>query len=266
MTTQPRRPQIGPPPRRPSRAGFTMVEIAIAIAVVAFALVAIIGVLPTGFQVQKQNREETLINQEGSLWVEAIRSGARGMHYLTNHVDLIQRTLHDGTTTRTNTFRYGAGFSSGLDIVGLLTQPKYRQLEDGTWTLARSRALVRAVTGSAADKTPANEFAFTYLLTIEAVPFTPFAPAHTNFTAAGLTQTEALVRSNNFQIARNFELNTHSLRLTLDWPAELHPRLGLRTGRNRKTFRVLANGWLQPDQIAGHEVFWKRPAEFRLAP
>jgi len=55
-----------------------MVEIAIALGVVAFALVAIIGVLPTGLTVQKQNREETIINQDGTLWLEAIRGGAIG--------------------------------------------------------------------------------------------------------------------------------------------------------------------------------------------
>ncbi|MHB1309622.1 MAG: hypothetical protein ACYC23_21335, partial [Limisphaerales bacterium] len=58
---------------------FTMVEIAICIAVVAFALVAIVGVLPTGFMAQKQNREETIVNQDGNLWLEAIRGGAIGL-------------------------------------------------------------------------------------------------------------------------------------------------------------------------------------------
>ena len=37
-----------------------MVEIAICLAVIAFALVAIIGILPAGLQVQKENREDTL--------------------------------------------------------------------------------------------------------------------------------------------------------------------------------------------------------------
>ena len=59
-------------------AGFTMVEIAIAIAVIGFALVAIIGVLPTGLQVQRDNREETIINQDGTYWLQAIRNGAAG--------------------------------------------------------------------------------------------------------------------------------------------------------------------------------------------
>jgi type II secretory pathway pseudopilin PulG len=56
---------------------FTMVEIAIALAVIAFALVAIIGILPTGLQVQRDNREETLVNQDARLLIEAIKSGGR---------------------------------------------------------------------------------------------------------------------------------------------------------------------------------------------
>src|SRR5947207_7764407 len=40
------------------RSAFTMIEIAISLAVIGFALVAIIGILPTGMNVQKENREE----------------------------------------------------------------------------------------------------------------------------------------------------------------------------------------------------------------
>src|SRR6476660_3300331 len=60
---------------RPTTAasGFTMVEIAIAVAVIAFALVAIIGILPAGLQVQKENREDTLMAQDGTYFMEAIR-------------------------------------------------------------------------------------------------------------------------------------------------------------------------------------------------
>src|SRR5205809_5047379 len=77
---------------RPTRAGFTMVEIALSIAVVAFALVAILGVLPTGMTVQKDNRDDNVINQEGRYWLEAIRSGARGIEDLTNYVESITIT------------------------------------------------------------------------------------------------------------------------------------------------------------------------------
>jgi type II secretory pathway pseudopilin PulG len=66
--------------------GFTMVEIALCLAIIGFALVAIIGVLPTGMGVQKDNREETIINHDAAVWMDAIRSGAEGYNDLTNYV------------------------------------------------------------------------------------------------------------------------------------------------------------------------------------
>ena len=71
-------------------AGFTMIELVICLGIIAFALVAIIGVLPVGINVQKDNREETIIVQDGMYWMEAIRSGATGLDNLTNHVDYIR--------------------------------------------------------------------------------------------------------------------------------------------------------------------------------
>src|ERR1039458_5936414 len=67
-------------------AGFTMVEIAISLAVIGIALVAIIGVLPIGMNTQRDNREETIINQDATVLMEAIRGGARGLDDLTNYV------------------------------------------------------------------------------------------------------------------------------------------------------------------------------------
>src|SRR5688500_18484173 len=68
---------------------FTLIEIAICLGIIAFALVAIIGILPAGLQVQRDNREETIINQEGTYLLEAIRNGAEGMEDLSNRVRLI---------------------------------------------------------------------------------------------------------------------------------------------------------------------------------
>ena len=72
------------------RGGFTMIELAICLGIIAFALVAIIGVLPIGINVQKDNREETIINQDGMYWMEAIRSGATGINDLADHVAFIE--------------------------------------------------------------------------------------------------------------------------------------------------------------------------------
>ena len=66
--------------------GFTMIEIALCLAIIGFALVSILLVLPTGMNSQRDTREETIISQDASVLMEAIRGGARGMDDLTNYV------------------------------------------------------------------------------------------------------------------------------------------------------------------------------------
>ena len=63
-----------------------MIEIAISLAIIGFALVASIGILPTGMNVQKANRQETIINQDATVLLETVRNGARGLNDLTNYV------------------------------------------------------------------------------------------------------------------------------------------------------------------------------------
>ena len=236
------------------------------VAVVAFALVAIIGVLPTGFQVQKENREDTIINQEGLLWLEAIRSGARGMDYLTNHVVFIRQIQRADGQVRTNTYRYRAGYANGFEIVGLLTQPKYVRDGQGRWIYNRSQALVRAISGSAVEKNLTNDFAFTYLLEVEAVPYNAFAPEETNWQRGGLSPEETLVRSNNWVVARNLERNAWSLRLTLSWPAEELGRNRLRVGRGRQVFRALSSGWMPRYELPpAPTLYLMHPSEFKRA-
>ena len=81
------------------QSGFTMVEIAICLAVIGIALVSIIGVLPIGMNTQRDNREETIINQDATVFIEAIRGGARGLDDLTNYVYAITnyRTQYNPT-------------------------------------------------------------------------------------------------------------------------------------------------------------------------
>src|SRR5439155_14470507 len=67
-----------------STTAFTMIEIAICLAVIGFALTAIIGVLPLGMNVQRENREETVVNQDASVFLNAIRNGELGLDDLTN--------------------------------------------------------------------------------------------------------------------------------------------------------------------------------------
>ena len=107
-----------------------MIEIALSLGIIAFALVAIIGVLPSGMKVQRENREETIINQDGAYLLEAIRSGSRGVDDLTNYVESI--TVRRGTQqpiTYTNNLARPGGFptlSNGMHIVSLLSTADHR--------------------------------------------------------------------------------------------------------------------------------------------
>jgi hypothetical protein len=134
--------------------GFNMVEIALALAVIAFALVAIIGVLPFGMQVQKETREKTIINEEAQYFLSAIKNPAVGLLDLTNFVQEIYTNIPPP-------LQLGAGYTEGWQIIGLLSRP------------GRTRAIVRAVTGSAIDRGSSGaEFAFRYRMTVEIEPAT----------------------------------------------------------------------------------------------
>lgn len=158
---------------RSSERAFTMVEIAIALGVIGFALVAIIGILPSGLQVQRDNRAETIINQDATLWLNALRSGARGMDDLTNYVEsiVVTNTLNPADT-KIYTYRgLPYGFSSGEEVVGILcTQAGITNKE----TVAN----VWAISGAAAEKDidPAGrELGFKYRMEVQIERATNFA-------------------------------------------------------------------------------------------
>ncbi len=123
-----------------------MVEIAICLAVIGIALVSIIGVLPIGMNTQRDNREETIINQDATVLMEAIRGGAHGLDDLTNYVYAITNywTKYDasgkiiaGGPTGNNGYTFtnvsiapryysaGSPINNGANIVGLLSTPEY---------------------------------------------------------------------------------------------------------------------------------------------
>jgi type II secretory pathway pseudopilin PulG len=161
-------------------AGFTMVEIALCLAIVGFALIAIIGVLPAGLNVQKENREETIVNQEATIWMDALRSGSFGYDELTRHVDriVIATNLYNaGGLVATGTNTFDGPFANGGVIVGLLSTPRLQigPAGSGTYTINHVFAFVRAMSGSAADKPPQDsvgvkDFAFSYRLVVENTP------------------------------------------------------------------------------------------------
>jgi type II secretory pathway pseudopilin PulG len=149
---------------RAGSAGFTMVEIAIALGVIGFALVAIIGILPAGLEVQRDNRSETIINQDATFWMDAIRSGAQGLDDLTNWVDEIYTPDDGGTPFQFGNRGLAAGqFSSGYDIISLLTTAR-------RFGETNVQAIVTAFSGAASEKDfdkNNRDLSFKYRLSVE---------------------------------------------------------------------------------------------------
>ena len=201
-----------------------MVEIALSIAVVAFALVAILGVLPTGMTVQKDNRDDNVINQEGRYWLEAIRSGARGIEDLTNYVESITITNSKKSLVINSTggiLNLNGTALRPVDIVALLSTPKYT----GNFTNAVI-AHIKAITGPASEKGPlTNEFSFRYEMQVEITPSGTLAAPAGFSDAAGMHLYQASLAQ-----------NLHEVRLIFRWPLVQRGN-GWFVGNNRKTFR-----------------------------
>ncbi len=176
--------------------GFTMVEIALCLAVIAFALVAIIGVLPTGLRVQQDSQAETIITSDGLYWIDAIRAGTNAPDDLVNYVEQIDNPKEP----------FPGPFNSGREIVELMVRTQYI-----------STARVRAISGSAIEKSPNAELAFSYDMVV------------------GFVQTNQAIP------------DLYDLSLEFRWP--VLPNGGV--GRNRKVLRTLlygtmTNGFFEP--------------------
>ena len=256
------------------RSAFTMIEIAICLAIIGFALAAIIGVLPIGMTVQRENREETIINQDASVLVNAIRNGELGLDDLTNYVVAITNTwatyvdqypnpptqrgpLHrDGYTYRVSTDNGTplGGYrplTNGYGIVGLLSTPKY--VPDLTQAGGRASfrsnyvvAYIRALSGDASEKVPqtnseVQSLSFSYRMIAEVVPYAGFDRNWTNYTAANLSTNEITVRSNNWMLSKTMQKDLYDLRLIFRYP--LLPN-GT-TGSGRQVFRTMVSGYLR---------------------
>jgi len=81
---------------RQRQGGFTISEVVLAIGVVAFGLVAVLGVLPAGLAVTKDNREETIIRYEARYWINALRAGMQQFDAL-DQVEWVEIQLWDPT-------------------------------------------------------------------------------------------------------------------------------------------------------------------------
>lgn len=254
------------PIRGRSRAAFTMVEIALCLAIIGFALVAIIGVLPVGLNVQKENREETIINQDAGYFMDALRTGARGLDDLTNYVLAVTNswsntvsgaTGKDGYTYYDSTTTPKFPLTNGYRIIGLLSTPQLT----GDYS-NRVVATVRALSGAATEKFPQDnpsvrDLAFNYRIITEIVPVQsgPVIFPDTN-------SPNFAAESANFAFRQSLTNNLHEVRLRFLWP--LFPN-GT-TGNGRQTYRSLAGGQLLQTNQTGQLLYFFEPASYVQVP
>ena len=255
------------------QAAFTMIEIALSLAVIGFALVAIVGVLPMGLEVQKQNREDTIIDHDANYLLDALRNGARGLDDLTNQIYEIRRTTqeYDVNTNTVGTpsisvFTYEGNPPSidpalnsrivtlfpidrGSRLIGLLGWPKYQpNLQvPGNFLSNNIVAYVRALSGAATEKPPqanasVRELAFNYRVTAEITSVA--APTDTNSV-----------------YAQNLQANLHEIRLLFRWPVMPLGRVGP-TGR--EIYRTQVGGrHLETTNDPGQALYFFQPSIYQ---
>jgi len=249
-----------------------MVEIAICLAVIGIALVSIIGVLPIGMNTQRDNREETIINQDATVLMEAIRGGARGLDDLTNYVYAITnfQVVYPAGTLNTYGYTYVNStlngvltsvqmpITSGTNIVGLLSTPEFTDLSfnptNNLFSGGYSNhvvAYVRSISGPAVEKPPQDnqilqQDSFGYrMLCVN-------APVATDMTA--VTNALGVVTNAYF---RQIAANLHELRLTFLWPQQPNGNVG----PGHQTFRTMVAG--QITQIYnGQWLYFYQPQSF----
>lgn len=275
----------------PLRMGaFTIIEIALCLGIIGFALVAIIGALPTGLNVQKFNREQTIIDSDATVWMDAIRSGARGYDDLTNYVIAItnQWTTYTFNGPGPEWGGIGVPGSSGADwytvsgsseppfaltnggaIIGLLSTPKWTAPffgRSGTFQSNYMIAYVRAFSGAEVDKPPQNNAtilsdAFIYRMIVENFPY---AAVDTNaFCMDCITDTNGLTAS---QMAARLNLayeewllqtNSQDFRLRFRWPVLPNGEI---PSYGQATFRQMAMGQMTNYSINGQPLYFVQPS------
>jgi len=245
-----------------------MVEIAISLAIIGIALVGILAVLPLGLNIQRENRESTVINQDATIFMEAIRNGARGDDDLTNYVYAITntQTFYNPGPQAPNTYGYnnlGSSTTPSLaintcaNIIGLLSIPKYTS--DVTMTnpinsLANGGysnhivAYVHSISGPAVEKPPQDNGivvgdSFGYRIICDNLP----VQTDPNSTLAYVT---------------NMSANLHELRLTFRWPQRVNGSLGA----YHLTFRALVAGQVVQTNNLGNILYFFQPQSFTTAP
>jgi prepilin-type N-terminal cleavage/methylation domain-containing protein len=246
---------------------FTMMEVAISLAIIGIALVAIIGVLPIGMNTQQDNRQETIIGQDASVLMEDIRNGALGANELTNYVYAITNPWAEIDPTKTGpaavvqsgengytftnasvatgypTYPSAQALTNGANIIGLLSTPEFTDLNGNptaniytaSYISNHVVAYVYSLSGPAYEKPPQDNLlmqqgSFGYRIYCVNAP----EAVSTNIFYTGIPNYNQQMLS-----------AVHELRLTFLWPQLANGNLG----SGRHTYRTLVAGQLQRQPV-----------------
>ena len=239
-----------------------MVEIAICLAVIGVALVAIIGVLPLGMRTQRDNREETVINQDATVFLEAIRNGARGADDLTNYVYAITnyQTLYPpGTVTTPIGYDLSYFMPFPERIIGLLSTPEYTDTSANRLPIPSLTfggysnhvvAYVRSLSGPAVEKPPQDN---------DIIVGDSFGYRILCVNAPVARDTNALAPSlNYYNYDTQLAASLRELRLTFLWPQLPNGGLGAR----HQTFRTMVAGQITQVSTNGQWLYFYQPQSF----
>jgi prepilin-type N-terminal cleavage/methylation domain-containing protein len=267
--------RIFSPDFRRARAGFTMVEIAICLAIIGIALVGIIGVLPYGMNTQRSTREETVINQDVATLLPIITQGMRGADDLTNYVYAITNywthyingvagTPNSNGYTLNNfsvsdSFFPSIKLTNGANIVGLLSTPEYiYDNSNAAPNLAGSSgysnhiiAYVHSLSGLATEKPPQDNDlmvndSFGYRLLVVNAP-------------VAMDTNSLIFNSGSYSpYNQQLSLNQRELRMTFYWPLLPNGHTG---NEPPLTFRATVAGQLVPNPN-NFNLYFYQPQSF----
>ena len=261
------------------QSAFTMIEIALCLAIIGFALVSILLVLPSGMNTQRDTREETIVGQDASMLLESIRGGARGADDLTNYVYLITNywayynNLGKPTIQGQNGYSFQGStiagqwpqtpsdfypITNGSRIIGLLSTPEYTDgfqpitnLYNGGFS-NHVVAFVRSVSGLAIEKPPQNnsimqDNSFSYRLLCVNAPMA--------------ADTNSLLQSD---FTREMARNLREVRLLFQWPLQPNGSVGF----SHQNFRTTVAGQLLATNEPGfaQALYFYQSESFTNAP
>lgn len=253
------------------QAGFTLLEIAVSLAVIGFAIVAVIGVLPTGLNIQKDTREKTVILQDASYFMEAIRHGAsevvtnRAVYESTQLVDSIPKMWRVYEGDLPEILEQGKDYRTDAEVIQLLSEPS-RVVPKGRFLY--SVALVRALSGPASEKGGRafdNRIAFSYFLRSEILPVTNSISisSHVTTDPLALGPAEYDLRSTEWN---RISTNLSEMRFAVMWPPVPDIYDAGESYRNKLRFRTMVSGAVGPIErldATGNRITTIQPRRFQ---